>query len=447
MHHLHFEIGGKLFHEWMVQYFADAGFTDLEFNLRLRSLLMACIGIFFAVLYYYELTKKLFWGILGAIFIAFSHGYLHYATKVDTGIFPAAAFFPIAWTLVKMENVKRGIVILSFFGGIFLFISVMAHQYMAIGCVAACISIILPPFLFPEGSFLKPFEIKEKKEKPQIDARPTARYSAALLMAITGVILVCAGYFWCGKTQYNLGFDRPTPEVSKGIWRYATFQQWVFGYASEDMWGHGISEFDPARPVNGYIDSFLSKSVVLYKYDIFTLLQFNLDEPFDKKAFSFNQMIYFSIFVFLGTILLLPVLWRRYKRHMLFLILSVVGFFLFFTYWEPHYFEFWLIPAILVTSLSVCLLNVIGEKITTVFKRIGHLIPVAYFIFILFIVVNHNMLYHQIPHSRIRYKQGIFNEWITGRYKKLYDFDYYKYPDNVYKTIYNTKPGEYMPSK
>ena len=148
-HHLHLEIGGKWFHQFMLKLFEKSGFTDMVFNNRLRAVVAASIGVFFMVMYLKEITGKLTWGVIGGILTGFCHGYLSYATKVDTAIYPAAGMILILWIFLKIEKAKKWSIILTVPAAVFLFLSVMFHQYMGIACIISVIALALPSWFFP----------------------------------------------------------------------------------------------------------------------------------------------------------------------------------------------------------------------------------------------------------------------------------------------------------
>ena len=436
-HHLHFEWGGKFFHEFMVKYLGDVGFTDLFFNLRLRSLVASCTGLFFFVLFLRNITEKLTWGILGGLLLAFSHGYLHYAVKVDTGVFPAAFFPVILWIVERMEKAKRGLVPLSLLGGGILGLSVILHQYLAVACAAACLCLFLPGFLFRNNFRFRPFAVIPAVKRPQIDNKPAKRIIAVGLTAVLACAVVAAAYFYTGKTFYNLSFDEPTPEESFGRWRDTTFQIWLFAYQTADQWGHGLKNFDPRMPVRGLTDSFLSQKSGT-RYNRNSEFAYDVDDPGSEQAFVDNQLAFFTLLSLAGTLFFLPGLLRRYRRSMVFLILCSVVYFVFFTYWEPFYFEFWLVPNILVISLGVLLVNFAGEKLSVLSTRIGRLPSYVYILFLVILFSCHNMLYYVVPYSRTRYMEGVVNLHEPEVYTQCFSRSVYRYPDDIYRTVYGS---------
>jgi hypothetical protein len=450
-HHLHMEITGVWFQRWMAGTFGKLGLTDMLFNLELRSLISACIGMFFAVLYLWDVTGKAMWGLLGALLIGFSHGYLHYATKVDTGIFPVSMFLAILWILRRIETVKgRPVLLLSLVGGVFLFIGVMAHQYIVIACGLACFTAMLPPWVFPRGRPLAPFTVVRGNErrlpKPALDGRPGLRYASFAILAVAGAILVIGAYFYAGKSFYNLSFEKPTPEQSNGLYRYTTFQRWLWAYALEDSWGKGLTQFDPRAPIKGITDTFLQQTFLRQYYFGKFNFTYNMEKPFEEKAFVPNQLAFFMIFPLVGCVVFFPMLLKRYRRSFLFLFLCIPFYFVFFTYWEPTYFEFWILPGILLCIVAVMLLNVLSEKLSAVLGRISHLPAYAYIAFLLFLFASYNMLYYLVPYSRVRMDEGLNRIYTEAEYADVYAYPFYTHPDNVFKDVYDTTPGSYMPA-
>ena len=440
-HHIHYETGGKLFHELMLKYFKDAGFTDVMFNNRLRSLLVSCIGIFFAVLYLKEMTGKLIWGILGGLLIGLCHGYLAYSTQGDTPIFPASAFCVMLYFVKKVENAKKHPLLYAFIAGVVCAISVIFHQYAAIACVAAVLSILLPSILFIDIKKGSPFSICKEKETPLFEKNPSIRYKATLITAFTGIVLICSAYFYTGKTVFNLPFGKPDIKTAIGRYSYTSFQKWLFLYQDEGWWARGFKKFDPGNSFRGYTNAFLSPATS-YKYLRYgsTSFKYDVTNPENEKIFVYNQVAYFTLIPLAGIFIFFPLIWRQYRRGLFFLLLSF-GLFSFFTaYWEPSYYEFWLIPCIISCIFVILFLNFIGEKAPNAIKKYFRL-PL-YFIVIVFILAlsSHNVLYYLIPYSRHRHMEDIDFKWKREYYMGLYSNSVYKYPDNPYKNLYTTKP-------
>jgi hypothetical protein len=440
-HHIHYESGGKVFHEFMVKNFREAGFTNLMFNNRLRSLLVSCVGIFFVVLYLKEMTGKLLWGIIGGLLVGFCHGYLAYSTQGDTPIFPASAFCILCYCVRKVENSTKHTLVLACIAGITCALGVVFHQYMALACVAAVAGILLPPVLFKSMYRGAPFSIIRAGKEPLLEKKAPIRYKAAVIMAVTGVSLIIAAYFYTGKTVFNLPFDKPNRRTAVGRYSYTTFQKWLFLYQDEGWWAGGFRKFDPRHSARGLTNAFLSPTTP-YKYLRYgsTTFLYDIMHPENKKSFVYNQTAYFTLVPLAGIFILFPFLWKRYRRGLFFLLTSY-GLFSFFTaYWEPSYYEFWLIPCIISCLLAVLFLNFIGEKIRVILKQYTQ-IPgyILTFIFLL-ALSSHNVFYYSIPYSRYKHREDIDYKWRREYYMGLYSDSVYKYPDNPYKNLYTTKP-------
>ncbi|MBN1698444.1 MAG: hypothetical protein JW881_13095 [Spirochaetales bacterium] len=434
-HHLHMESGGKLFHEFMMEHFAEAGFTDVVVNNRLRSILFACIGIFFAVLFLFESTGRLFWGILGGILIGFCHGYLSYATKVDTAIFPASAMIALVWIIQRIERSKRRPVLLALPAGIILFLGVMFHQYMGFACVLSVIALLLPPLLF-RPSIPAPFTMEKKEKGPEIEENPRARYLTVTVMALSGIILIGAGFFYTGESVYNLPFSGEERRESRSIFGNTLFQRWIMGYAVLDTWGKGFKNFNPKNPFRGFTKSFLSsvpgKNLSTFDYDY----DYKINEPENEKGITHNQVAYFTLITLAGCLIFFPFMWVRYRRTFFFILSGFIVFALYVTYWEAHYYEFWVVPCLLLCLLAVLLLNLLGEKLSPLLSRFSQYPFFAYIIFFIIIVSFHNIRFHAAPYSRNRVFYGISSRWSRDYTYGLVNRDIYKNPDNVYADVY-----------
>ncbi|MFP4364853.1 MAG: hypothetical protein ACLFR1_13405 [Spirochaetia bacterium] len=440
-HHLHFEMSGVLFHQYMLDNFSDYGFTDRAFNLRIRSLLAACIGIFFGFLFFYEITNSLLWSLGGTLCIGMSHVYVHYATKIDTAIFPAAMLLIIFWFFLKLSQQKRLVLISAVIGGVLLAAAVLAHQYLAVICVLFCFAAGLPPYFFLKRSIFSPMRITTQKLKPAIDAVPWKRYACVFLMAIIGILLIVTAYFYGGKTQYNLPFDEANPEVARGPFRDASFQQWLFYYQHVGEWGGELEELDPRAPFRGFTDAFLSQHWSGMKWNRDFTFRYDIDAPLDRDSFIHNQVALFTVLCLAGAVLFLPWLYRRYGRLMLLIIPALAFYVFFFADWEPFYFEFWIIPQILCVITLVLVFHMLGEKISGVLHGIGRLPFLAYLFFFAFTLYAHNSYEYLAPFSRIQHWEGIWSHWPDEYWQKGYSDSVYRHPENRYQDVYATQPG------
>lgn len=238
-------------------------------------------------------------------------------------------------------------------------------------------------------------------------------------MTCTSVILVAGAYFYFGLTHYNLTADTRTPRESRGMWAHFTFQQWLFSYATTDMWGHGITRFDPRSPVRGYTDAMLSQETGRPKFNRNYRFEYDLDSKANAETFPFNTIALFTGFVLAGVLLLAVPLFHRYGRTFVALAGFLCIYCVFFTYWEPFYFEFWIIPSILVVTLGVLVLNLIVEKISCILPRIVSYPVYIAFVLLVLVVVNHNVSRYVIPYSEKRFVQGVGPDRDRERYELM----------------------------
>jgi hypothetical protein len=438
-HHLHFEFTGRAFHHFLADH---AGITDLVFTLRLRSLAAAGIGLFFLFLFLRETTGRLSWALLGTLAAGFTHGYLSYATKIDTGIFPVAAFCLILWVFGRLCAARRGSLALAFGMGLSLALGVLMHQFIGFACVLLALTLLLPAFLFKERNYFLPAVMPEAPVRIEaIEARLDKRWQAFFIVCLTGVVLIVAAYFYAGKTYYNLSEgEHGTPAVSHGVWRNETFQKWLLTYETankeEYHWGTGLSQFYPFYPWRGFTDAFLSQKEPVH-YSKETKFAYNLARFDDPAALVENIFAVFTALTLLGSMIFSPALWRRYRRLYVFLVLCLPVYLVFFTYWEPFYYEFWILPSVILIVLFILLLNLWGEKLAVIFKRPGHLPFLTAGAVFLFVLAAHNIVYYQVPFSKKMVWAGY--KVMEERNPKLHALikaeSFYKHPGDVYRDV------------
>ncbi|MBN2443764.1 MAG: hypothetical protein JXJ04_20550 [Spirochaetales bacterium] len=434
--HLHEEIGGIFFHRLMESVLGKAGFTDIIFNNRIRSLIFACIGIYFTFLFLKNITGKTIWGFSGGLLVSVCHGYMVFSTKVDTAIFPVTGIIVTLWLLNRIEYAKKHVIIYSILAGIILFIDIMFHQYLGIACVIFCIAISLPPYFFPVKPLWKNFIKIRNEKKPEIDEIPRTRYSATGIIILICLVLTGAAYFYTGVAVYKLPFDKPSPIAHNGPFKNIIFQKWIFLYGLFGGYGHGYKSWNPMKPFRGYTNAFLSPTVEQKKrYDTLTF-QYNIRNFFKKESFIYNQVAIFSIIGLICPLIFIVLMWKRYRRSFFFIMSSLIIFILFTTYWEPYYYEFWLIPCFFICILAIMFCNLIGEGLSLFFRRFAQTPFYVYIFFIILCLFSFNSERHIIPYSRERRMEELYPPWTLADFLKLYSTTIYKHPDDPYKTIY-----------
>ncbi|MBN2532423.1 MAG: hypothetical protein JXB88_06000 [Spirochaetales bacterium] len=439
--HLHEEICGIHFHRFIEKNLGNAGFTDIVFNNRIRSLLFACIGIYFTVLYLKNTTGKFLWGLLGGMLISVCHGYLVFAAKVDTAIFPLAGLTATLWMLDRITKTRNYLFFYAVIAGILLFLNIMFHQYMGIACVAFCITLLLPSFLFPEINPAPFMKIRTGK-RPAFDRKPKIRYSFICIAAFICLLFTGAAYFYTGVSVYHLPFDKPSPNTSNGPFKNWIFQKWIFFYGSLRGYGHGYRKWDPKKPFRGYTNAFLSP--VKEEKKRYDKLSFNykVKNFFEKGSFIHNQVALFSVIGLFCPLIFIPVMWKRYRRGFFFILFSLVLYILFVTYWEPYYYEFWLIPCYLVCILAIQFFNLAGEHLAGFFRGLSQFPFYLYIIFIILCLFSFNSERHIIPYSRERRVEELYHPWTEEEFLRLFSTTIYRYSENPYKTLYPERKNE-----
>ncbi|MBN1697380.1 MAG: hypothetical protein JW881_07690 [Spirochaetales bacterium] len=461
-HHLLETSAGVFFHSLINGHLGNAGFDDIMFNNRLRSLLFACCGIFFTVLYLFHSTGKPVWAVLGGLLVGVCHGYLVFAVKVDTAIYPAAGMIATLWFFERMDHAKRFIFLYAAAGGIILFVDIMFHQYMGIACCAFCIALGLPSCFFPgkakkaglmnhSGRYLEdrgiladsgglygigPLRIIPAQRISALRKSPGRRYLCIGIITAICLSATTAAYFYAGKSVYHLPFDKPSPVAVNGPFKNTTFQTWIFRYATFSGYGHGFRQFDPRQSFRGLTNAFLSPTVNQTKRYDELVFQYDMKEMFGKESRVFNLVALFCLLVLAGVIVFFPFMWIRYGRSFFFILLSFVLFSVFTAYWEPDYFEFWLIPCLLLCILSIQLLAAAGEGLEAVFGGFSHIPFYACMLFFILSLFSFNSERHIIPYSQRSRIEELYPPWTEETFRKLFSDGIYNDPLDPYKTGY-----------
>ncbi len=443
--HLHFQAGARDFHFFVMEHMGDAGFTDMVWNVRLRSLVAASAGIAIAVQYLASVTGRLGFGVLGGILIGACHGYLLYATKVDTPIFPALGMLAVLYVYHLLSRAKRLALPLSIVLGFVLFVSVTFHQYMAFVCITAIACIALPPFLFPNGPRPSPILLLKETPLPAIDRSPRTRAIAFLLATLTGAGLVVCAFFFAGKTELNLPFDEPNPRLARFPFKEYTFQKWLFLYSSYDRWGKGLRSFTIRAPLRGFTNAFVAPRENEWRRIAALTLPYDLRKPLAASVLPYNAVAWFTLLVALGLVFLFPALWRRYGRDIAFILLTLAALSVFFAYWEPRHVEFWLVPCILACVLFIMILGVACEKLACVAGRAA-CIPFYALVFCFSaILFFHNLGNYVAPFTRENRLEEIDKTWEEEYYMKYFSASIYKNPEDPYGHLYKTRKSESVP--
>jgi hypothetical protein len=440
-HHLHFEISGKFFHDFMVKHFGEYGFTDLAFNLRLRSLLFGSTGIVITMLYIRSLTGRIAWGVLAALFMGCTHGYLLYTPKVDTAVFSTTWFIVMLYSVHLLLRARKFIITAAVATGVLFFTGIMLHQYLGFTCVALFFGIVVPEKFFTLKLWKPPLSLIRKKSGKDKKMSMRNRYIAAGVVTAVTTILTVSAYFSAGRIYLDLSFDKAGTSWNY-VYREVTFQEWLFFYVTKDEWGKTDNSKRVEESFRGITDAFLSPRKPGPKWNRDLRFNYNMMNLWDGKSLVFNQLaIYLGISLLLFTVFL-PGLWKRYHRDLFSLLLNMAFFTSLAGHWEPFYLEFWLIPAEIFIFLSILLFNYIGEKASPLLNRFSQVPLSAYVLMITLLFAGHNMIYNVVPQALELnfFGMGLWKE--SEYYMKLTGRKIYRNYKNPYRDIYNIKKVE-----
>ena len=212
------------------------------------------------------------------------------------------------------------------------------------------------------------------------------------------------------------------------------FEKWIFYYEINERfgWGTGFKNFNPRQSFVGFTDAFLSQKNLSKKFHKNLSLNYKANEFFDKNHFTHNQLSLFTLIVFGGMILLLPLLIKRYGRIIPFILISLFCHIIFSTYWEAVYLEHWLTTIVLVVLSGILILNFLGEKLSFLLRRFSQVPFYIYALILLLSIHSYNMIHHGIPYS----SKMVMDLWgipeDEREMKSLFSTTIYKYPDNPY---------------
>jgi hypothetical protein len=440
--HLHFQAGARVFHFWVKDRFGNAGFDDLVSNTRLRSLLAASLGIIMAFLFFSSITGRLGFGILGALLVGVCHGYLLYATKIDTAIFPALGMLAVLFAFHRYSAALKHPYLLAGACGVALFVSVMFHQYMGFVCIACAAAALIPGIAFRSKSPPAPFLFSKEPSRPLIEKKAFTRYIGAFIIIIAGGALTLAGFFYAGETILNLPFDKSNPRKARFPFKQYTFQKWLFLYSSYQNWGKGLSYFNIKAPIRGFTNALVAPDASQWRRISSLSFPYNMRKTFSAAALPYNLIAAMTLFVIVLFIALFPSLWKRYGRDLAFIILAFGFLAIFSAYWEPKHIEFWVVPCILFCSLFILILNHVGEKLSIVFRGFAFIPLYAALFIVLAILGIHNLKNYVVPFTVTDRLEEINKSWEEDYYMKYFSSSIYKNPENPYQRIYRKEMME-----
>ncbi|MBX7057019.1 MAG: hypothetical protein K1X75_03060 [Leptospirales bacterium] len=405
-HHLHFEMGGVWFHKLLQTWTAQSVFDDFTFHQRLRSILAATCGVFFSALYLRRACQSAAMALLGAACGAMAHGYLHYAAKVDTAIFPVAWLPLCLWHADRLYRNESHTFLGAAFLGLLLAIGALLHQALLLAAPALLLAWLAP---LPARLRWRALSIERCNADNTLNIRWRRRLLAAALSAFCLLAGVSGAYYCAGRIHYNLPLDQPNIAQVRGTtWNGYTLQTWFFAYLNKE------SPFRPQqwnwRPLmmaRGFSDALLSPPGPLPRYRREGPAPFAFAAPLDRQRLPYNLLAIFTLLVAALQLLLWRSCWRRFGRSWLALCLLLPSFLFFAGAIEPFYFEFWLLfcaVAIWISALCLACLQELARKL-----RLGALsaAPGAALLAAALLLSIHNLRYSLLPHAGAIYSEGL----------------------------------------
>ena len=189
--------------------------------------------------------------------------------------------------------------------------------------------------------------------------------------------------------------------------------------------------------MRGFTDAFFARTDGI-QYNAFTDFQFQLTSFTNPVEVTHTLLPVFILAFLLILTFFFFKLTRFYGRN--FFILSL--HFLFFLFIgvdiEPHYFEFWIIPALLFTVFFALFWNFLAEKAKDYFvlAPIRTLAGVGLFLSALLVSV-HNYQYELILHSRYFKTEGVYGKIGETPIEYFKSSVNYKYPNEPYREVDN----------
>ncbi|MBN2738064.1 MAG: hypothetical protein JXR70_13855 [Spirochaetales bacterium] len=453
-HHLHFAWFGKYFHQFINDQKSELFWQDLIFTNRLRAILFSGIGVFFLFLLIFDISKKYFWSFCGSFLIIFSYGFFHYSAMVDTGIYPVVGTILTLWLFNKLMSTNNINLFTAIFSGVVLFMNIMFHQYLAVINVFFILLFFvrLPVFslsFFKSFIFYKKAKINGNKKFTFLNLFKSLKLCIVMLLVACSLIILA--YVYVGKSIYRLPFEGEVSQENsnKHFFSNISFQKWLFLYENYSNWGNGIKTYDPRKVFTGFTNAFLAPPFQTTRRLRGIDLRYNFKDFFNRKYLIYNVFAIMTLFVFIMLVVLLPALYKRFGSMFLLILFSFIALSILFTYWEPEYFEFWLVPVHLFCFLFLMIAIFLCEKISIVLNKYAEAI-FSFSIFCLLIIFTlHNWTEYVIPYSSAKQIEEIDPGWNLDYCKSLFSSGIYKHPElpygNLYQTDYYPKKEIYLP--
>jgi len=322
------------------------------------------LGISFLFLTVIFITKDFFVSLLSSIFLCFCYGYWYCSVFGGVRVM-GVSFLILTFGLLvySIFNEER-----SFLKNIFLFVLISIFHSLAIfshQTNAMFIIVVITGLFFKRDTFFKKIIY-------------LVLYSVVLFIIVAGL------YCYIGITVYHLR------SIDK-------FYLWLTSYTRVETWGKLTTESLPLT-ANGIKTVFIGS---LYKNDVFF-------GPIKNKDIV-NIFIYSLWFIGIYFVLFSYKILKKYLVVVLMCLIWLLFYVLFFIWWEPGNFEFWissLPPFIILISLSVS--DLLNKWKFFYLKVIWKAIWGFIFSVLVFLFLCYNFFGSILPHCDVK-KSRYFN--------------------------------------
>ncbi len=372
-HHIMFDYFGFLFFK-ATQSTGNLA-ADALFNQRIKNLMFASLGTGLIFLFLFFMSGHIFLSLIFTGFITFARGYLSYAGLNDTPLIHTVLCVLLFFSLRYYDKVKRKtvfVILLAFFHSIVIFF----HQANVL---------FFPVIIFYIFMSFRNVSLKQRFVH-------VFTYVSVLIFVVASVYLF-VGLFII-KTSLFGGYN----VTYFGIKGTGNFLTWLSFYAHQGVWGaghHGNALNKIIFGLFGAIVQGVSKARFRENY-------FDFTDFFSEKYSPVNVLFMFVLFFFIMYLTLFKQLYKKYGVITGALLIWFVIYFVFFSWWEPEYFEFWLVTVstlfIMIFFVFSYLLDIVKEKF--LIKICANAVAFTLLILSLIILAGNNYYYVVYPRSK-----------------------------------------------
>ncbi|MGJ4747913.1 hypothetical protein ACQV5M_16265 [Leptospira sp. SA-E8] len=379
-HHIGFESTGLLYLKFWYWFH---GPDSAMFGLRLRVLVVASFFIFILMFSYWRLYEDMIGAVLLGLAVHCSQGFWFYAQHNDTPLihscFTAALFLLCVWNSKNGWSPGK-----LYIAGFLQVWNVYYHQSDTIFLTFVPASVLLAD-KWRGRSFEYSYKLK-----------------LIFVYLFSVVFILTLSYLYVGFILLERNLTAPV-ESEKN------FANWLFLYASQERWGAAPGPKNYIMNFyRGIGDAFLNFEGVKNG------LRINANDLTSLKSFPYNLNLGFWIGILFLAFLNWIRLWKSYRTELILLFFWLIPSFVFYTWWEGYFFEFWVSSVIgLLIFAALVFRSLEFEHFRFGIRSISHIIFFSY-VSLLFLV---NFTYSTLPRSERSNKS--FIEGIEDKYERI----------------------------